>query len=216
MSRIVVIPLACIVNPVFLDPLECKRKLGLSGKRLVTMFGFVGYPKGHDMAITAMKNTRMPADVVLYVAGEGRVPADIEYELGLRRRVLDERLTGRIRFHGYVSDEDVPVVMCASDIVLLPYRHVVQSGAVNYPLAYRIPVLASDIGGFAEIANEYGCIETFRHEDQEDLEDKLLSLLSSPRACMELVEKSRRYVADVGLEKICSVLGKVYTMTEGE
>jgi glycosyltransferase involved in cell wall biosynthesis len=195
-----IVPLACTVSPTFLPEEECKASLGLAGKRMVTMFGFISRFKGHDLAIEAMKN--MPEDVVLYIAGEGRSPEDNAYIDALKEKVEQMGLHGRVIFAGYVSDDKAPAVMCASDIVLLPYRHVVQSSALNYALAYLKPVLASDMGGFAEVARAYGCIKTFRPEDVDDLKAKLLLMLGN-RSCIDtIMSRAPAYVKAVSLRSV--------------
>lgn len=203
-----IVPLACTINPTFLPVEECKASLGLAGKRVVTMFGFISRFKGHDLAIEAMKD--MPEDIVLYIAGEGRSPEDNAYIDTLKEKVGQMGLHGRVIFAGYVSDDKASAVMCASDIVLLPYRHVVQSSALNYALTYLKPVLASDMGGFAEVAREYRCIETFKPEDIMDLKAKLLGILDDKPRRDALLSKIPAYIKAVSLESVIERTSGIY------
>mgnify|MGYP005835596679 CR=1 FL=1 len=207
-GRVEIVPHACFIVPVMLSPDECRSRLGLNGKKVVTMFGFVSPFKGHDMAIEAMKS--MPGDVVLFIAGDGRTPEDREYVSALKMKVDNMGLNDRVIFHGYVKDEDSPAVMCASDLILMPYRHVVQSGAMNFALAYLKPVLASGMGGFAEVAGQYGCVETFRPGDMGDMAEKLKALLSDAKKTDSLREKAYAYREDVSIESIAGKIVKIY------
>jgi len=210
MARIIIVPLACTVTPDPRDRAESKKKLGLLGKQVVTMFGYISRSKGYDMAVKAMQNPNVPRDVVLYIAGAARTLEDRVYEEELKRHA-QMCLPGRVFFHGYVEDADIPVVMSATDIVLMPYYHIVQSSAVNHALAYHVPVIASGIGGFVEIAREYGCIQTFKPGCQEDMEAKLLELLSNQGLRDNLAHKSERYIVETGIGKICEDIEKIYT-----
>lgn len=202
-----IIPLACYVDPVFLPQAECKAKLGMSGKRMITMFGFIHPLKGHDIAIDVIKD--MPPDTVLYIAGDVK-GQDKSYLDTLIEKVRTMGLEGRVKFHGYVKDEEAPVVMCASDIILLPYRHVVQSAALSFSLSYGKPVLASDIGGFAEVAKEYGCIETFDLGNVEDMRSQLMRMLSDPLLLEKLREKARAYSSNVCMDSITARTLELY------
>jgi len=211
--RAITIPLAIHVRPTIQPTEASKAKLGLSGKRVIVMFGFVSPAKGHDLAVAVLRE--LPDDVVLYIAGDARTAEDIEYLRGLQEKVKSEGLDHRVIFHGYVKDEDAPAVMSAADVVLMPYRHVVQSAALSNALAYLKPVLASDIGGFAEVAREYGCIETFPAGDAEALKAKLLLMLSGRAPLDKLRENAARYVTAMSLENIAARTVSLYRQLGG-
>lgn len=212
-DKATIIPHACFIRPILRPMAECKEKLGLHGRRVVTMFGFVSRSKGHDLALDAMKD--MPEDVVLYVAGDGRGPEDKLYVDELKAKARAPGLDGRVRFHGYVSEEDMPYVMCASDIVLMPYRHVVQSGALYYALAYGKPVLASNIGGFAEITTSYGCIETFEPGNTADLRTKLTEIMADEQLRRSMAEKAASYIGAIGIDSVAAATLKLYKDVAG-
>jgi glycosyltransferase involved in cell wall biosynthesis len=209
----VTLPLAVHVRPSIQPTEASKAKLGLTGKRVIVMFGFVSPAKGHDLAVAIMRE--LPDDVVLYIAGDARTAEDTGYVHGLQEKVKSEGLERRVIFHGYVKDEDAPVVLSAADIVLMPYRHVVQSAALGNALAYLKPVLASDIGGFAEVAREYECIETFPAGDTEALKAKLLLMLAGRAPLDRLRENAARYVTAVSLENIAARTVSLYRQLDG-
>ena len=67
-----------------------------------------------------------------------------------------EWLTGsdpRTTLHaGYVSDELFDRWILASDVVVLPYREIDQSGVLATALAFGRPLLLTAVGGFPEVA----------------------------------------------------------------
>jgi glycosyltransferase involved in cell wall biosynthesis len=50
----------------------------------------------------------------------------------------------------YVPNEDVERYFSISDLVLLPYRSATQSGILNIAYGFQKPVVANQVGGFAE------------------------------------------------------------------
>lgn len=161
----------CFVKPVFLDRGECKATLGLEDKIVITSFGFIGRHKNIDLIIKSLVN--LPKNVVLLIAGEANTSDSKNYLVELKQLIRELNLTDRVLFYGYVPDINIPVVMSASDLLVYPYKESIQSGSVYYPLAYGIPVLASNVGGFKELEGKEHCINVFNLNDEKDLEIKL-------------------------------------------
>ncbi len=50
----------------------------------------------------------------------------------------------------WVDESEIPALMAAADVVVLPYREASQSGVVPIALACGVPVVATAVGGLAE------------------------------------------------------------------
>jgi glycosyltransferase involved in cell wall biosynthesis len=175
-SKLRVIPHGSFEKPRFLDKNESKSKLGLEGKTVLTILGFVTPKKGHDLIIPLLP--RLDETVQLVVAGGPQTAQDEVYlnelkELAERYQSLD-----KIAFTGYLPD--LTEVLNATDLALLPYRTVTDSGILHLLVAYRLPTIASDLKAFREVYDEYGCLELFKSEDTADLLMKIQTLLSNP------------------------------------
>ena len=72
-ERIEVIPVGVPPAKPMPDAQTAKRELGLEGRQVVTLFGFLSAKKGHRLAIDALK--QLPDSVVLLFAGD-RHPDD--------------------------------------------------------------------------------------------------------------------------------------------
>ena len=57
-SKLRVIPHGSFEKPNFLNKEECKRKLGLQNKTVITILGFVTPKKGHDLVIPLLPAIR--------------------------------------------------------------------------------------------------------------------------------------------------------------
>lgn len=176
-DRLVVIPHGSFENPIIQDKDACKAKLNLQGKTVLTIPGFVRRNKGHDLLINVIPllNKR----VHLLIAGGPRVKQHEAYYEQLKQKAQQQGIIGRVTFSGYIPDEEIPVVMSATDIAVLPHIYgVTQSGILHILVAYRIPTITSDLEAFKEVASQYGCLQLFKVGDRKDLFEKVSALLN--------------------------------------
>ena len=176
-AKLHVIPHGSFEHPKFSDKEAAKAKLGLQGKTVVTILGFVTNKKGHDLAIPLLQ--KIDRNVQLVIAGGPQNAQDEQYIASLKKLAEDYGVSDRVTFTGFL--EDLAPTINASDIALLPYRNVTDSGVLHLLIAYRVPTLASDLAAFREIYNEFGCLDLFRAGDSTDLLEKLQVLLSDNR-----------------------------------
>jgi glycosyltransferase involved in cell wall biosynthesis len=172
-SKLRVIPHGSYQKPKLLDKEECKRKFGLQGKTVLTILGFVTPKKGHDLVIPLLP--QLDSNVQLVVAGGPQSDADAQFIEKLKKLAEQNHCSDRVTFTEYLSD--LSPILNATDVAVLPYRFVTDSGVLHLLVSYRVPVLASDLAAFKEIQKEYSCIELFKSEDTQDLLAKLQSLL---------------------------------------
>lgn len=63
----------------------------------------------------------------------------------------------RVRLHlGFVAPDDVQLFMNAADVVVLPYRETLNSGAALLALSFDRPVLAPAAGAFVDLSRRLG------------------------------------------------------------
>ena len=174
-SKLHVIPHGSFEKPNFLNKEVCKRKLGLQGKTVITILGFVTPKKGPDLVIPLLP--QLNPNVQLVIAGGPQTDADVQFLVKLKRLAEQFHCLDRVTFTGYLSD--LSLILNATDLAVLPYRSVTDSGVLHLLVSYRVPIIASDLKAFREIYHEYGCIELFKSEDSQDLLIKIQSLLSN-------------------------------------
>src|SRR5208283_746912 len=73
----------------------------------------------------------------------------------------------------YIPDEEVEIYFKASDVLILPYKNIFQTGLLFLSYNFGLPTIASDVGSLREeiIEGETGLI--CRPEDPEDLCEKI-------------------------------------------
>lgn len=185
-DKLFLIPLGTSESKI-LDKTFCKNKLGIPDKEILTIFGFIGLNKGHDLIIDILPE--LDEDCILIIAGASTTREQIEYKHLLKDKIAYAGLQDRVKFLGFVDEKEVSVVANATDIFLYPYRWIVASAALNIALSYQIPTITSDLDYFKEIKKEYDCIALFKSEDKHDLLEKIQGLLSSDEKQGQLKEK---------------------------
>ncbi len=129
---------------------DAKAALGLADRRVVLFFGFVRAYKGLDVLLEAIE--RLPADAGYHLLLVGEFYEDpAKYRAALDRLTAENRLTLVDR---YVSNEELPSLFCAADVVAVPYLSATQSGVVQMAYAFGKPVVATRVGGIPETVVE--------------------------------------------------------------
>jgi glycosyltransferase involved in cell wall biosynthesis len=191
------------------DPIEAKRELGLEGKFVLTIFGFLSRKKGHLTAIEAMRH--LPEEVTLLIAG-GRHPSDRSGFPDMLERIAAERsLEGRVRVTGYLAREAVATTMAATDLVLAPFTESSGSGSLAMAFACGKPIVASDIGPHRELVDmQPGVMELAGHGDAAGLASAIEELRSSPERLRGLSECARALAGASSYEMIGARLVEIY------
>lgn len=118
----------------------------------VLFFGNVKPYKGVDVLIDAV--ARLPEEVReksrVVIAGRPHGSAD-----ELKKRAHKQGITDLISWEfGFIEHEHVGAYFQRSDIVVFPYRHIDQSGALMTALPFGKPVIATEVGGFADVLSD--------------------------------------------------------------
>lgn len=147
--------------------------------KIITVFGFINPFKGLDVSLEVLKEVREEVEgAYLFIAG-GLPPTApkkvMDYVKMLRNKIEELGLADSVIFPTkFFSDEEIPYIFGASDVVLYPHYHEDRSasgsvhlaiGAKKPVIAYRIPklevvgnisdellILPGDVSGIARTA----------------------------------------------------------------
>jgi glycosyltransferase involved in cell wall biosynthesis len=141
------------IYEIFGDPMskdEARQLLGISAKKVILYFGYVRPYKGLMVLIDALKKMedgRKMEDVVLLIVGEF-----YDHEKKYRQRVKELELEPYIQFvSDYIPNDRVRFYFSAADVVVLPYLSATQSGITQIAYQFEKPVVATNVGGLAEV-----------------------------------------------------------------
>jgi glycosyltransferase involved in cell wall biosynthesis len=191
--------------------MEAKRALGLEGKQIVTLFGFLSAKKGHRVALEALK--RLPNDVLLLFAGDRHSDDRTDYVPTLRREMATANLSSRARITGYLPAEQIPLVLAATDVAVAPFVQTSGSASLAHLFAGGRVVVASDIAPHREIAAaEPAPLALFRSGDSDDLAAKVTALLSDPIARAALQSAALAYAERCSYANVAKATLAVYRL----
>jgi glycosyltransferase involved in cell wall biosynthesis len=145
---------AAFVKRTSLDRAAARRSLGLPEQGGVFLaIGFVQPHKGFDRAVRAFTGLA-EGGWRLDIVGSMRVtdPAAQAYAEELQSLVA--ATPGATLHDGFVSDELFDRWIVASDVVVLPYRHIWSSGVLERAALYGRDVIATRVGGLAQQAGQ--------------------------------------------------------------
>jgi teichuronic acid biosynthesis glycosyltransferase TuaC len=124
------------------DRVATRAALGLHGPTLLSV-GHLITRKGHDRVIAALMD--LPENVVLLIAGEGPLQAELE------RQAARLGLAARVRFLGSIPHECLAAVYGAADVLVLASSREGWANVLLEAMASGTPVVASPIPGNDEV-----------------------------------------------------------------
>jgi glycosyltransferase involved in cell wall biosynthesis len=134
------------------DRAEARAAIGFGNDRRVALFlGLIRPYKGVDVLLDAIAQLPADSDWTAVIAGEawGDLGPAVE------RRAAKPDLAGRVHLRlGWVPEGDVPTLLAAADLVVLPYRAGSQSAVAPMALAAGVPVLSTRVGGLPELVRD--------------------------------------------------------------
>ena len=171
-ARVTVIPFG-INNAVPNTPLtpdEARRRLGIrDGERTILFFGMIRPYKGLEYLIAAFHEILVRSeDYRLIITGQ---PLNCErYWTVIQQTVRQDVQRGRVLLRpDFIRDDETEVYLKAADVLVLPYRHIYQSGVLFLAHSFGLPVLAADVGSLKDEIVEGKTGFVFRPEDPVDL-----------------------------------------------
>ena len=223
------IPTKVIYNPVRhqtvsdgqerVDRITTRRELGVGvDDFVIAHIARIENLKGHALLLSALALLPAESQWVCWVVGAS---ASLEGDQLLKELKESAQMLGisdRIRFLGERSD--IAHILAASDALVQPNIEPDAFGnAVIEALWHRLPVIATDMGGPAEIlASDYGVLVP--PADPVALSAAIGKLISSPTSMDELRERGPRRAFElcdpaIQLNKLCSFFEDVVRHRSG-
>lgn len=170
------------------DQAQSRQALGLSGDVVVcttvaALFEVKGYP---DLIAAAKRVIANRPDVVFLVVGEGQL------ERELKQMVDRLQLRDRVRFLGFRND--VPELLLASDIFILPSYSEGMPLAVLEAMSSGLPVIGTMVGGMPQVVDDGNTGILVEAGKVDDLASTILALARDPERRTRLGQMGRQRV----------------------
>jgi glycosyltransferase involved in cell wall biosynthesis len=161
----------------------------------ILAFGKWGTYKRLELLIEAFERVARKFPNVKLIIGGGDHPKTPGYVQSMARRHASEH----IQFLGYVPEESIADLFREASMAVMPYTSSAgSSGVAHLAAQYGVPVIASGIQDFREIAEHEGiAIRFFTPGDADSLFAQLLSALNSPDELKQMAWKN--YSAGVAM-----------------
>jgi len=161
-----------------MSAVQGRESLGIpANARVVLFFGAVRAYKNIVALVHAFREVATP-DALLYIVGQPNTAALTEE---IRKAAsTDNRV--RVVFE-FVKNEDVSKFMQAADLVVLPYRTILNSGSALLALSFNRPILVPDLGSMGDLKNDFGSawVQTFSGNLDAPTLERSLDWSAQPR-----------------------------------
>lgn len=169
------------------SPDEIRSRYAQNGDMLIGIFGRLSPEKGQDIAIDALKKVIAKyAHVKLLVVGEGHKQNELEQQVRLAK------LEDHVFFTPY--QRNIGDYFRAIDLTLLPSRSEGLPNVVLESMVQDTPVLATQVGGVAEIiqhdTNGWIC----EPESTNSMADALIHILDTPEKLVTVSKICRQSI----------------------
>jgi len=159
------------------DRAAIRQEMGFeASQKVILFFGAIRPYKGLATAIRAMADVvKAVPEACLLIAGKLWEPWDT-YQKLIDESQLSHHVT---TFPDYIPSEEVHRYFCSADLTVLPYLHFdSQSGVGSTAVAFRTPMIVSEVGGLPELVKDSRYVVPPR--DSDALGRTIIDCLSNP------------------------------------
>ncbi|MFI6574996.1 glycosyltransferase [Nocardiopsis sp. NPDC050513] len=150
-----------------------RARFGLPDRDTIVFVGRLDVEKRIDDTVRALARVVPEHDAQLVLAGTG------QRELELRALAAELGIADRVRFLGFVPDEDLPLVYATGDVFAIAGVAELQSIATLEAMSSGLPVLAADAMALPHLVEEGRNGFLFPPGDVDVLADRLRTVLGS-------------------------------------
>ncbi len=175
-SKITIIPHGILntIPDTGLKKAEARNRLQLNiQEKVLLFFGYIAPYKGLEHLIRALDYLRRAdGSFRLIIAGEIKdCQAYWEKIESLMEELALEKFV--IKHIRHIPDNEVELFFKSSDVLVLPYKFIFQSGVPFLSYSFGVPVIATDVGSLREVIVEGKTGLICQKDDPVDLADKI-------------------------------------------
>lgn len=171
---------------------DCKKKFGLSGKKVLYTVGRLDKRKGHDLVIRALPEIiKHFPDVVYAIGGSGPQMAT------LKNMVTKFQLDDYVRFYGFVAGSEIVEFHKAGDVFAMPNRTLADGDTEGFGIVF---LEANAVGNPVIGGKAGGAVDA--------VEDGITGFLVDPYTTGEFVEKMLFLLSEPNRAEVIGKNGK--------
>lgn len=164
----------CVIHHGVFEPKGLTLKHNSRGDKLnLIMYGSQSYYKGTDILVDALALLPNECKAKVHTEIVGKIAPDYLRELQSKSAGLDIAWTPE-----FVSDEILNEKIMESDVIVLPYREISQSGVLLLALYFEKIIIASDLPSFKETLEGYDEDMFFESENAKCLTRQIKNIVN--------------------------------------
>jgi glycosyltransferase involved in cell wall biosynthesis len=164
-----------------MTPMEARQRLGLRDvDRTILFFGNIAPYKGLEYLVEAFKQVVLDDKTFRLIIAGNPKNCDSYWasvQDAINAHTNKDRIVRKIQF---IPDDETEVYFKAADVVVLPYRHIFQSGVLSLGYSFGVPVIATDVGSLRDDIVEGKTGFLCKPEDATDLARAIRQYFASP------------------------------------
>jgi glycosyltransferase involved in cell wall biosynthesis len=142
------------VIPMWVSKIKLKSKKSFfKNKKILLCWGFIQPHKNYESVIKSL--TSLPQNICLEIIGSAHpsnFKRDVDYINNLKKLITELQLNSRVKIvDKYLPDSELDKYIFGSNLILLPYRMITTSAVFFRSIAFKKPIIASNIDFFKEI-----------------------------------------------------------------
>jgi glycogen(starch) synthase len=158
------------------------------GEKIILFIGRLTHQKGCEFLIRSIPYVSRYFDVKLLIVGDGYQRDELE------QVAVTSGASNKVQFIGYLRDSELNQLLLSSDVMVVPSIYEPFGVVALEAMAARLPIVASNIDGLAEIVrHEENGIMVFP-KDSSSIAWGISRIFSDPVNTKRLVENARRDV----------------------
>lgn len=189
---------------------ECREGLNLQDSDFVFLFlGLIRPYKGIlEMIESFQEIDNLSAKLII----AGRVQGSDLFDVIEKKTALSKNILSELR---YIPDDDLEIYLKAADVMVLPYRDIVNSGSAVLGMSFGKVIIAPHLGCIPEILNSGGGI-LYNPNDKNGLLKAMKSAMASKAKFIEMGEHNYQLAIKMDWKDIAASTGKVYVECRGK
>jgi len=167
-----------------------RARLGLNADEPVALFfGHLREYKGLDLLLDAWPDVAaaVPGSRLVIAGDPVRLAAEKREQLRQQAETL-----GAVHRFEYIPFDEVASIFAAADLLVLPYRHISQSGVLYLALALGVPVVATAVGAWPEMLCDGESALLVPPDSPTEIATAVARALGDPLLRSRLAEGGRR------------------------
>ena len=176
---------------------EAKKELNLSAAdKVILFFGFIKEYKGLDIFLDAYSLVHQKNPEIKFIIA-GAIESKSLAQLYKNKISTFQRDGSLITNFNYIPSDKVATYFTAADFVVLPYKDIDHSGIVHLAYSFEIPIIATNVGDFAETIEEGKSGYLVKKNDPDALANAIIYASNN----IELKLNMKNYIKELNKNK---------------